>query len=406
MSEGSEETWKVAGSKRQRGMRSPIQDTPRKKSKANKKVEKEETAEFRASTLVMNTAEWTSEVHAIIALSIDHPTLKIVTKSTGCSTYGPFRGHPGNPVGRKNDNVGPQGKGRGTYDECEDSMGRHTPHINPDRLPRNISSETVYTPDPIRCYRCQKYGHTSRTCYQTSSTCGICAGKHSTAECIEKRKTMTINPKCNNCTGAHTTASKACPVRRQKAQAIQKFAQIKQAKLEQKTTLVQTAQPTFVPTMLDFSVAREAPKSRIPRSATTLKHTQEQTKKITYADMTKDKPAPTRIQEPVTSKEPVNTKESGNTKGAANTKESASTKEPANKQQSTNKAQTTNSTKTPQDMNNPEVHDAYEQILDMLVTQLQQLRPLMAVQDQGAKTIVKLMITSVQTLMTQLAKLV
>ena len=57
-------------------------------------------------------------------------------------------------------------------------------------------------------------------------------------------------------------------------------------------------------------------------------------------------------------------------------------------------------------MNNPEVHDAYEQILDMLVTQLQQLRPLMAVQDQGAKTIVKLMITSVQTLMTQLAKLV
>ena len=80
MSEGSEETWKVAGSKRQRGMRSPIQDTPRKKSKANKKVEKEETAEFRATTLVMNTAEWTSEVHAIIALSIDHPTLKIVTK--------------------------------------------------------------------------------------------------------------------------------------------------------------------------------------------------------------------------------------------------------------------------------------------------------------------------------------
>ena len=66
-------------------------------------------------------------------------------KSTGCSTYGPFRGHPGNPVGRKNDNVGPQRKCRGTYDECEDSMGRHTPHINPDRLPRNILSETVHT---------------------------------------------------------------------------------------------------------------------------------------------------------------------------------------------------------------------------------------------------------------------
>ena len=192
MSEGSEETWKVAGSKRQRGMRSPIQDTPRKKIKTNKKVEKEETAEFRATTLVMNTAEWSersSRYNRFVNRSSDaedcHQTrnnqnrsscqgpsnrkhsvaddeateqsnqlqatitknhgYRHCPKSTGCSTYGPFRGHPGNPVGRKNDNVGPQGKGRGTYDECEDSMGRHTPHINPDRLPRNISSETVHT---------------------------------------------------------------------------------------------------------------------------------------------------------------------------------------------------------------------------------------------------------------------
>ena len=61
---------------------------------------------------------------------------------------------------------------------------------------------------------------------------------------------------------------------------------------------------------------------------------------------------------------------------------------------------------TPQNPKKPEVHDTCEQILDMLTTQLQQLRPLLAVQDKEAKTIIKLMITSVQKLMTQLAELV
>ena len=129
-------------------------------------------------------------------------------------------------------------------------------------------------------------------------------------------------------------------------------------------------------------------KEQNTKSAATLRHTQGQTKELTYADITKDKPATTTIQTP------------------GNNKQTTKTKDPANKQQSTNKAQASNSTKTPQDIKNPEVHDAYEQILDMLVTQLQQLRPLMTAQDQGAKTIAKFMITSVQTLMTQLAKLV
>ena len=38
------------------------------------------TAEFRATTLLRNKAEWMSEVHAIIAFSTNHTSLKIVTK--------------------------------------------------------------------------------------------------------------------------------------------------------------------------------------------------------------------------------------------------------------------------------------------------------------------------------------
>ena len=47
-----------------------------------------------------------------------------------------------------------------------------------------------FTPDLIRCYRWQRFGHTTRTCRQETSTCGIFSKNHSTSECIEQRKTQ------------------------------------------------------------------------------------------------------------------------------------------------------------------------------------------------------------------------
>ena len=69
---------------------------------------------------------------------------------------------------------------------------------------------------PVRCYQCQKYGHTSRKCHAQLSTCGICSKRHTTSECVEKRKTETIIVKCCNCKRQHVTALSACPVRRSK----------------------------------------------------------------------------------------------------------------------------------------------------------------------------------------------
>ena len=247
-----------------------------------------------------------------------------------------------------------------------------------------------YTPDPIRCYRCQKYGHTSRTCHQTSSTCGICAGKHSTAECIEKRKTATIQPKCNNCKGAHTTASKACPVRKQKAQAIQRSTQVMQAKSEQKTTSAQAEQLEFIPTMLDFPDSQKSLKSRIPRAATTLKQTHGQTKK-SYADIIKDKLVTITTQKPVVNKQTTKTKEPAN-------KEIAKTEGPVNK------SQATNSTKTPQQSEPREatVTQTYEQVAIMFIAKMQQLTPLFSVKETKAKNLIVAMIQSIQSLLRNL----
>ena len=44
-----------------------------------------------------------------------------------------------------------------------------------------------YIPEPIRCYKCQHYGHKAITCKQQEK-CPICAGKHNTKNCDKVSK--------------------------------------------------------------------------------------------------------------------------------------------------------------------------------------------------------------------------
>ena len=63
-----------------------------------------------------------------------------------------------------------------------------------------------YTPNPMRCYNCQRFGHTTSKC-SNQSTCGRCGTKnpqHSTKECRSK-------PSCTNCKQEHPAFSKKCP---------------------------------------------------------------------------------------------------------------------------------------------------------------------------------------------------
>ncbi|GBO00628.1 hypothetical protein AVEN_229259-1 [Araneus ventricosus] len=63
-----------------------------------------------------------------------------------------------------------------------------------------------YIPNPLRCFNCQRYGHSQQLCQGTEPVCGKCAESgHEINVC----NTDTL--KCRNCSGPHAASSKSCP---------------------------------------------------------------------------------------------------------------------------------------------------------------------------------------------------
>ena len=60
-----------------------------------------------------------------------------------------------------------------------------------------------FVPSPLRCFRCQKFGHTSTNC-SAKEVCRECGKDKHEGECSE-------SPKCVNCEGEHSSTSKNCP---------------------------------------------------------------------------------------------------------------------------------------------------------------------------------------------------
>ena len=64
-----------------------------------------------------------------------------------------------------------------------------------------------YIPSPLRCFKCQHYGHTSTSCEVTSAVCAICGtSSHGADPCTS------LKPQCVNCKGEHTAWSRDSPV--------------------------------------------------------------------------------------------------------------------------------------------------------------------------------------------------
>ncbi|OJA15712.1 hypothetical protein AZE42_12979, partial [Rhizopogon vesiculosus] len=74
-----------------------------------------------------------------------------------------------------------------------------------------IDTQKVYArknkKEPIRCAKCQKFGHMARNCSSLEDTCGACGGKHRTSLCPSPQSTH-----CANCkTNQHASWSRSCP---------------------------------------------------------------------------------------------------------------------------------------------------------------------------------------------------
>ncbi|KAG2147866.1 uncharacterized protein EDB93DRAFT_1085218, partial [Suillus bovinus] len=63
--------------------------------------------------------------------------------------------------------------------------------------------------EPIRCAKCQNYGHITKNCQATKDCCSTCRKEHHTSECIDDTKKDAWCMSC--CNEMHTSWSRACP---------------------------------------------------------------------------------------------------------------------------------------------------------------------------------------------------
>ena len=62
----------------------------------------------------------------------------------------------------------------------------------------------VYVPNPMRCFKCQRFGHTKQHCKSVAQCAKCSSPAHGANEC------NSVEPKCVNCKGGHPSYSKDC----------------------------------------------------------------------------------------------------------------------------------------------------------------------------------------------------
>ncbi|GBM00617.1 hypothetical protein AVEN_77410-1 [Araneus ventricosus] len=79
-------------------------------------------------------------------------------------------------------------------------------------LPKSINAGYIncklrpYILNPLRCFKCQRYGHSQQSCRGTDLVCGKCVESgHEINVCASDAF------KCRNCSGPHAASSKSCP---------------------------------------------------------------------------------------------------------------------------------------------------------------------------------------------------
>jgi len=109
-------------------------------------------------------------------------------------------------------------------------------HINVGYLRVKVNR---YIPNTLRCFKCQKFGHSSRLC-RNEAVCHRCGGKHTEENCNNAAK-------CINCLGPHGASLRECPVwlrekevHRVKVEKNISFPQARQIVTQQQSTLLRS----------------------------------------------------------------------------------------------------------------------------------------------------------------------
>ncbi|GBO42959.1 hypothetical protein AVEN_8358-1 [Araneus ventricosus] len=110
------------------------------------------------------------------------------------------------------------------------------------KLPENIEagymrlSVITYIPNPLRCFQCQRFGHSKTSCRGTL-TCARCAEVgHESTDCSRAEK-------CVNCKGEHTSFSRNCSAWKQEKEIISTKIK-KQISYQEARKLVKSQTPT------------------------------------------------------------------------------------------------------------------------------------------------------------------
>ena len=131
------------------------------------------------------------------------------------------------------------------------------------RLPETITvgymkvKVVPYIPSPLRCFRCQHYGHGSRSC-KSAETCRDCGKAKHEGGCV--------GPKyCVNCKGPHSANSRDCPAWKTE-QEIQRVKTIERCSFVEARRKVEALKPTLSKT---FSEVASSPSPKtIPEPST------------------------------------------------------------------------------------------------------------------------------------------
>ncbi|KAG0723342.1 hypothetical protein GWK47_042896 [Chionoecetes opilio] len=69
--------------------------------------------------------------------------------------------------------------------------------------------------EPVRCYRCQAFGHYQHQCQRRQELCGVCSGEHASRACTRLLREGGERPvaRCPNCGARHHAWNRRCPAR-------------------------------------------------------------------------------------------------------------------------------------------------------------------------------------------------